>query len=275
MRRKIVIEELPSREFTSFTLRCTWWTRRMQTIQKSQLWSHSCGKRCRHPSKLLQLILFYFASDLFAKAVPETNSKLVQTQWFGKVNSSLQTKPLELDEEERNESLMLPQLVSFIKEIMPVLHTALEQNETMNVFRKNLAALAEDDILFGNKADNFIKVSSRVLKGSLFFWFFFQCSLLASLSFFRFFLCLSWVFCLLSHPHLSFSHQQEFQSFTDFEFSKGKMITALDWKPDGKGGLVLSLSLSYVFSLACLIQTHYCALTSLLALIHALTTSFL
>ena len=28
---------------------------------------------------------------------------------------------------------------------------------------------------------------------------------------------------------------KEFQTFTDFEFSKNKTISALDWKPGGRG----------------------------------------
>jgi hypothetical protein len=31
------------------------------------------------------------------------------------------------------------------------------------------------------------------------------------------------------------TEMKEFQSFSDLEFSKGKSISSLDWKPGGKG----------------------------------------
>ncbi len=93
-------------------------------------------------------------------------------------------EPLELNEEDNSSDSLQTDLKDFLKQVTPRLEHALQQNETMDIFKDDFQALVEEDILFGNKTDNYMK---------------------------------------------------EFQSFTDFEFSKDKAISALDWRPDGKG----------------------------------------
>ena len=67
----------------------------------------------------------------------------------------------------------------------------LKQNETLNPFKDDFQILEEEDIMFGNKSENYLK---------------------------------------------------EFQSFTDFQYSKDKLITALDWQPLSKGVVAVACS---------------------------------
>jgi hypothetical protein len=77
----------------------------------------------------------------------------------------------------------------FFKSVLPTVELALQQNETVNIFSDDFETLNEDEVLLGDKSNNYLK---------------------------------------------------EFQSFTDFEFSKDKAISSLDWSPSGKGIVAVS-----------------------------------
>ncbi|XP_071773409.2 dynein axonemal intermediate chain 3 [Centroberyx gerrardi] len=86
--------------------------------------------------------------DCGMQAVPELQSSSAQTQWKHRKNMYMQYEPREFREEEKESILQSESLKNFISSATPRVLQALQQNEIMDVFFDDWAALktrSEDD----------------------------------------------------------------------------------------------------------------------------------
>jgi hypothetical protein len=78
----------------------------------------------------------------------------IQTEWFPKVNNSTQYAPVSLENDVKDSTLSHTSLISFLREVRPRLEEALQQNETIDIFRDEFSLIAaEEDLGLGNKGN--------------------------------------------------------------------------------------------------------------------------
>ncbi|KAG5275640.1 hypothetical protein AALO_G00122930 [Alosa alosa] len=91
------------------------------------------------------------------QAIPDVISASTQTQWTYPKNMCTQYEPREFSEEDKENCLQSENLKNFVKSVAVRFELAIQQNEIMDVFFDDWAALSEEDAAFGGKADTYMK----------------------------------------------------------------------------------------------------------------------
>jgi len=92
--------------------------------------------------------------DLAIQAVPPLAEAKTQTTWFKPVNVALQYEPIAMDEAAKAEVLGSEPMSSFLATVRERYEDALQQNESVDIFRDDFASLAEEDASLGNTTDS-------------------------------------------------------------------------------------------------------------------------
>eukprot|EP00771_Trimastix_marina_P000368 gnl/Trimastix_PCT/1388.p1 GENE.gnl/Trimastix_PCT/1388~~gnl/Trimastix_PCT/1388.p1 ORF type:complete len:646 (+),score=108.99 gnl/Trimastix_PCT/1388:35-1939(+) len=93
----------------------------------------------------------------FSCDVPRTTESSVQTDWWPKVNMSMQTQPIDIPQKEKNAALHSQEMFEFLDTVSDRMRHALEQNATVDIFRDHFANLPEDDLALGQKGERAFK----------------------------------------------------------------------------------------------------------------------
>lgn len=80
-----------------------------------------------------------------------------QTTFFPARNFAAQYEPVSLGEDARRDTLEDPDLGVFLRDVLPLCEEALQQNETVDIFRDEFSALGDDDVSLGNKSEHVMK----------------------------------------------------------------------------------------------------------------------
>lgn len=80
-----------------------------------------------------------------------------QTSWFRSINSALQYEPIVMDAAQRQREMDSEAMHAFLERMLPLVEQALQQNETLDIFRDPFAELNEEDPTLSNKSENAIK----------------------------------------------------------------------------------------------------------------------
>mmetsp|Transcript_8856 Transcript_8856/g.20642 ORF Transcript_8856/g.20642 Transcript_8856/m.20642 type:complete len:899 (+) Transcript_8856:224-2920(+) len=86
-------------------------------------------------------------------ALPQANSSS-QTTWYRPVNKGVQYSAVGAQDAAAAED---PALVAFLKRVRPQLEDALQQNETVDIFKDAFAGVGDEDAAVGQKGDNELK----------------------------------------------------------------------------------------------------------------------
>eukprot|EP00163_Fabomonas_tropica_P007615 TRINITY_DN17322_c0_g1_i1.p1 TRINITY_DN17322_c0_g1~~TRINITY_DN17322_c0_g1_i1.p1 ORF type:complete len:1010 (-),score=296.65 TRINITY_DN17322_c0_g1_i1:345-3374(-) len=95
--------------------------------------------------------------DVAIQAVPPRVDMSAQTNWYRPVNGSTQYDAIEMTEELKTELMEQEDMTQFLKSVAPTFEYALEQNETVNVFRDDFIELGDEESAIGSKAANVMK----------------------------------------------------------------------------------------------------------------------
>ena len=86
-------------------------------------------------------------------ALPQANSSS-QTTWYRPVNKGVQYSAVGAQDASAAEN---PALVAFLKRVRPTVEDALQQNETVDIFKDAFAGVGDEDAAVGQKGDNELK----------------------------------------------------------------------------------------------------------------------
>mmetsp|Transcript_3748 Transcript_3748/g.9465 ORF Transcript_3748/g.9465 Transcript_3748/m.9465 type:complete len:857 (+) Transcript_3748:102-2672(+) len=95
--------------------------------------------------------------DESAQLVAPLAAAHTQTAWFRPLNKGTQAEAQQLESRALLGALGAPSLKPFLADARARLEKALQQNELVDIFRDDLAVLADDDASLGNKHDNDVK----------------------------------------------------------------------------------------------------------------------
>ncbi|NWQ73778.1 WDR63 protein, partial [Columbina picui] len=95
--------------------------------------------------------------DVGIQMVPKLREAITQTTWTYPKNAATQYFPMELSNEEKEESLSSGKLKEFLTSVRLRMEIALQQNEIMNVFFDDWKALTEEESSSGGKPDVYLK----------------------------------------------------------------------------------------------------------------------
>jgi len=95
--------------------------------------------------------------DIGLQAVPLQKDNGTQTTWFRSVNKTLQYEAIEMSPTEKAAQIEDPNLLAFLTQVQPLVEEALQQNETLDLFKDEFKDLGEEDLALGNKSENNIK----------------------------------------------------------------------------------------------------------------------
>ena len=90
--------------------------------------------------------------------MPERIETGTQSSWRRMVNKNLQYESIQLPESSSQQILHSHTLSNFLLRALPLCDEALQQNETLNLFKNEFAVFENDDLTIGNKAENNVKV---------------------------------------------------------------------------------------------------------------------
>mmetsp|Transcript_15965 Transcript_15965/g.37684 ORF Transcript_15965/g.37684 Transcript_15965/m.37684 type:complete len:844 (+) Transcript_15965:19-2550(+) len=95
--------------------------------------------------------------DSEVQAVPKTSAVSVQTQWFRKINSSLQYEPLMVMNTGDMDEATTAKVAEFMENVAHRTEEKMWQNETFDVFEDDYAKLGEEEATLGSNLDSSIK----------------------------------------------------------------------------------------------------------------------
>ncbi|XP_064928729.1 dynein axonemal intermediate chain 3 isoform X2 [Columba livia] len=95
--------------------------------------------------------------DVGIQMVPKLREAITQTTWTYPKNAATQYFPIELSNEEKEESLSSGKLKEFLTSVHLRMEIALQQNEIMNAFFDDWKALTEEESSSGGKPDVYLK----------------------------------------------------------------------------------------------------------------------
>nr|XP_021149871.1 WD repeat-containing protein 63 isoform X1 [Columba livia] len=95
--------------------------------------------------------------DVGIQMVPKVREAITQTTWTYPKNAATQYFPIELSNEEKEESLSSGKLKEFLTSVHLRMEIALQQNEIMNAFFDDWKALREEESSAGGKPDVYLK----------------------------------------------------------------------------------------------------------------------
>lgn len=95
--------------------------------------------------------------ELGVQAVRESRESSCQTTWFRPVNASVQYDPKDFLRDDDQGWDQVDQLTVFLTSVSVAVEEALQQNETVDIFKEEFANLGEEEMGFGSKAHSNIK----------------------------------------------------------------------------------------------------------------------
>jgi hypothetical protein len=95
--------------------------------------------------------------DVGLQAMPLTVEAGTQSSWRRQVNKNLQYEAISLSENSSQTILHSHTLSNFLLRALPLCSSALQQNETFNLFQNEFKIFENDDLTVGNKAENNVK----------------------------------------------------------------------------------------------------------------------
>jgi len=95
--------------------------------------------------------------ELGVQAVKELRTSSCQTTWFRPVNASVQYDPKDFLKDDDQGLDQVDQLTVFLTGVSVAVEEALQQNETVDIFKEEFANLGEEEMGFGSKSHSNIK----------------------------------------------------------------------------------------------------------------------
>lgn len=95
--------------------------------------------------------------DIGLQCAPGTNDSSTQSSYFRSINKTVQYEPIELNETQKEDVFKSDSLRDFLARVYPLCEKALQQNETINIFKDEFNIFEEDDLSLGNRTENNIK----------------------------------------------------------------------------------------------------------------------
>lgn len=91
------------------------------------------------------------------QAAPQQASVASQTNWRASVNKINQYEPISYSEAEKAEILGSVEMATFLKNVSEEVNFALQQNETLDLFKEEFKQFEDEEVRVGNRSENNLK----------------------------------------------------------------------------------------------------------------------